>query len=180
VDGEPDDQPSITIRCTSGRFKGWYLDYDEQRESEEIGGATSSRNPLLTENVVPGAHWKLIETDRGFLIQSRDGDYQGWYLDFDDDGEVEDIDGGAIARNLLLSEERVPGAFWKLTRTDKGCLIQAQAARFVGWYLSIDDSYKDEDIGGARSSRCLLLTKELVPGGYWQMDDVGSRCLPCR
>ena len=59
------------------------MDYDEQRESEEIGGAVSSRNPLLTQDVVPGAHWRLVETDRGVLIQSQGGDYQCWYLDFD-------------------------------------------------------------------------------------------------
>jgi hypothetical protein len=179
VDGKPADRPRISsrhvhIRCTGGRFKGWYVDYDEQRESEEIGGAVSSRNPLLTQDVVPGAHWRLIETDRGFLIQSQGGDYQGWYLDFDDDSEIEHTNGSTVARNLLLSEERIPGAFWRLTKTDKGCLVQAHAGRFAGWYLSIDDTYNDQEIAGARSSQRLILTKEPVPGVYWQIEIISN------
>jgi hypothetical protein len=52
----------------------------------------------------------------------------------------------------------VPGAYWKVTETDEGSLIQAQAGRFDGWYLDLD-----------------ILTKENVEGAFWEIEIIGEQ-----
>ena len=56
-----------TLQATAAEYKGWYLDFDNSRRSKIIDGALSSKNLLLTKNLIPGAYWELTKTDRGYL-----------------------------------------------------------------------------------------------------------------
>jgi len=147
----PDRQQNVLLRGAAASCRDLYLDIDDETKVQQIGGATSSRCLHLAKEQAPAARWKLIETERGHLIQARLGEFAGWYLDFDDDGKIEQLSGATSSRNLLLTKEKVPGAYWKVTETDEGHLIQAQAGRFDGWYLDLD-----------------LLTKEKVEGAFWE------------
>ncbi len=147
----PDPQRDVVLRGAAASCRDLCLDIDDDAKVEQVGGATSSRCLRLAKGPVPVARWKLTETERGYLIQARAGKLAGWYLDFDDDSQIEEMGGATSSRNLLLTKEKVPGAYWRVTETDEGLLIQAQAGRFEGWYLDLD-----------------LLTKQRVEGAFWE------------
>jgi hypothetical protein len=149
----PDRQQDIVLRGAAASCQDLCLDIDEDAEVEQIGGATSSRCLHLATGKAPDARWKLTETERGHLIQAQAGRFAGWYLDFDDDAQIEEMGGATSSMNLLLTKEKVPGAYWKMTETDQGHMIQAQAGRFEGWYLDLN-----------------LLTKQKVEGAFWQIE----------
>jgi len=170
-----------TIQATVAEYDGWYLDFENSRKPETIDGCFSSRNMLLTAKRVPGVYWRLVRTDQGILIQATAGGYDGWYLDFDNSQEPEMIDGATSSRNLLLTQTMPLGVYWRLTETSRGTLIQATAAAYDGWYLDFDNSREPETVDGEKSSRNLLLSKELLPGAYWKIvsrneqSDTGDR-----
>jgi hypothetical protein len=147
----PDRQQDVVLRGAAASCRDLCLDIDEDAKVEQIGGATSSRCLRLAKGKAPAARWKLTGTERGCLIQAQAGKLAGWYLDFDDDAQIEELGGATSSSNLLLTEQMVPGAYWKVTETDEGSLIQAQAGRFEGWYLDLD-----------------LLTKQRVKGAFWE------------
>ena len=77
----------------------------------------------------------MTETERGHHIQAARGRYEGWYLDFLAEYIPETGSNPPTAWNLVLNKNLVEGAYWKLTRTEHGHLIQATADRYRGWYL---------------------------------------------
>ena len=158
-----------TIQASAARYDDWGLDFENSREPETVDGCFSSRNMLLTAKKIPGAYWRLIRTDLGFLIQATAGEYYGWYVDFDNSQEPEMIDGATSSRNLLLTQSMPPDVYWRLTETSRGTPIQATAAKYDGWYLDFENSREPEIIDGATSSRNLLLSKEPLPGAYWKL-----------
>jgi regulator of RNase E activity RraB len=182
---EAGDEESSTLICTIqatvAKYDGWYLDFENSRKPEMIDGCFSSRNLLLTAKKVPGVYWRLIRTDQGILIQATAGEYDGWYLDFDNSQEPEMIDGATSSRNLLLTQTMPLGVYWMLTEKSSGTLIQATAAAYDGWYLDFENSREPETVDGEKSSRNLLLSKEPLPGAYWKIvstneqSDTGDR-----
>ncbi len=142
----------VLLRGADPSCRDFWLDVEDDTKIEQIGGATSSRCLREAKGRGSDVTWKLIETRRGHMIQAQSGRFAGWYLDYDDDAKIGEMGGATSSRNLLLTKEKVPGAYWKLTKTDQGHLIQAQEGRFTGWYLDLD-----------------LLTKEKVEGAFWEI-----------
>ncbi|MHC4176319.1 MAG: hypothetical protein ACYSWU_02365 [Planctomycetota bacterium] len=152
---EPSDRrQGVVLRGADESCRDLCLDVDDEAKVEQIDGATSARCLRLAKEQVPDARWTLIDTERGHLIQAQFGKFAGWYLDYDDDAEIGEMGGATSSRNLLLTKEKVPGAHWKVTKTDRGHLIQAQAERFTGWYLDLD-----------------LLTQQKVEGAFWEIEE---------
>ena len=154
-------QKDVLLRGAAASCRHLCLDIDEDAKVEQIGGATSSRCLRLATGKAPDARWKLTETERGHLIQAQTGKLAGWYLDFDDDAQIGEMGGATSSMNLLLTEQMVPGAYWKVTETDEGFLIQAQAGRFEGWYLDLN-----------------ILTKQKVTGAFWQIEATNTDTSP--
>ncbi len=118
--------------------------------------------------MVASARWKLTKTDRGHIIQAQTGRFKDWYLDSDGGSGVGNISGADSSRSLLLTKDKVPSVYWKLTDTPRGHLFQPRAGKFAGWYLDLD-LYR-EPLRGKSSSNNLILTQQLVPGAYWRIN----------
>ncbi|OMF31924.1 RICIN domain-containing protein [Paenibacillus peoriae] len=80
--------------------------------------------------------------------------FKNWYLDI-----------SGSTGDLMLSEQLVSGAYWKLDDHGDG-IVSFQnlgESRFKNWYLDISGSTGD-----------LMLSEQLVSGAYWKLDDHGD------
>jgi hypothetical protein len=167
-----EDTSEVTIRPTAGHFPDYYLDFESDHPVEESGRFHFSRNLILNKQKASGGIWCLAKTGTGWLIRVHaHSDFEGWYLDFDNQAPAKKSGGYTSAHNLLLTQERGAGGYWKITdKKEKGFTIQATAGEFEGFYLDFDNSAPVEHSGGFDFSRNLLLTKELASGCYWHIE----------
>lgn len=135
------------IRVGAGKFRGWYLACDDSVNPRENPPTVYTfrfspgepgpyvRNLILCERIVDGCYWNIAEMEPGHTIQATNGRYEGWYLDFLAEYVPDTGSDPRTAWNLGLNRNLVEGAYWKLTRTEQGQLVQATADRYSGWYL---------------------------------------------
>ena len=72
-----------------------------------------------------------------------------------------------LVKDLFIHERQ--RTRWKVTRTDKGHLIQVTSGPCRSWYFEFDDDTKPFLDNGIKVARCLRLNKELTKRAYWKL-----------
>ena len=172
------------VIATAGNYTGWVLDFDNNLGTVQLGGWTSSRNPVVTQsktgNLPSGATWRIFDVGNGqSVIEATAGNYRGWVLDFDNDRGTVQLGGWTSSRNLVLTRPKnngdVPsGAKWRIFDVGNGqSVIKATAGNYRGWVLDFDNDRGAVQLGGWTSSRSLVLTRpknngDVPSGARWR------------
>lgn len=77
-----------------------------------------------------------------------------------------------LASNLILTNTLGDNAYWKITKTRKGHLIQAPSDHFEGWYLDLEETMKpvlpDHVV---ETDRYLVLASKARESSYWKLTE---------
>ncbi len=165
----------VTIRTSVTPFRDWYLEHDAAAKSESIHGADCSRNLRMSKQMRYSGYWKMAATEKGYLILAQDSRYDGWYLSFDPRAGTEGADEKARPRKLQLRQQIDPLAYWKLTDSDEGYLIQPHAEKFAKLYLSFDPKQAVQTTFQGNFSHNLMLTEYRTPAAFWNIQPNNDR-----
>ncbi len=79
----------------------------------------------------------------------------------------DNLHGKTLVTDLFFHEQQQTR--WKVTRTDKGHVIQVTSGACRGWYFEFDNEIKPFLEGDAEFASCLRLNKELTERAYWML-----------
>ena len=158
-----------SFRPKVSRFRGWYFDSDGTHAGKSDDAQVES--VILAQSAAASSWWRLIKTEKGYLIVALGGEQNGRVLSVDETAKARpegpDL---TVSACLRLSNRITPTSFWKITLTENGVVFFCTAGKYKGWCWDFGGGAKTTKEGSREVAHNVLLAEDVVAGSYYDVE----------